>query len=245
MGSTIQKWIDEKGKLHFSLIDPDEQIPNEAGEMADFCVSCGTDAIMVGGSTVDFQKSQETTIAIKKTVSVPVILFPSCANVLNIFADCIFFMQLVNSISRKFLIEEQLKAVSFIRKYELECISVAYIIIKTGGNKTTVEEKVGALDIIANDIEKAVNYALMGKIFGFSVIYLEAGSGAKRPVSNEMIRAVREAIDIPIIVGGGIRDAAMAREKIKAGASVIVTGTIGEEDPSELKEIIKAIKSQR
>ncbi|KPJ55922.1 hypothetical protein AMJ49_06075 [Parcubacteria bacterium DG_74_2] len=243
MENIIKQWLRTKGKLHFSLIDPDKQEPEKSGEIAGFCESCGTDAIMVGGSTIDFQKSQETTKAIKDAVNVPIILFPSSAEVINEFADYIFFMALMNSQKRKFLIEEQLKAVPLIKKFGLKPISMGYILINTSEKKTAVEQVSGNLDIIERgDIEKVLKYALTTQYFGMSCIYLEAGSGAEKSVSNKMIKAVKKETDIPLIVGGGIRDAATAREKIETGADVIVTGTIIERNKEKLKEIINAIK---
>ncbi|MCK4781563.1 geranylgeranylglyceryl/heptaprenylglyceryl phosphate synthase [Candidatus Parcubacteria bacterium] len=243
MENTIKQWIEAKGKLHFSLIDPDKQTPDEAGEMADFCVSCGTDAIMVGGSTIDFQKSQETTIAIKDAVNVPVVLFPSSAEAINEFADYIFFMKLMNSKKRQFIMEEQLRGAPLVKKFGLIPISMGYVLIGTSERKTAVEQVSGNLDIIEkDDVEKALKYALTTQYFGMSCVYLEAGSGAEKPVSNKMIRMVKKEIDIPLIVGGGIRNAATARKKIKSGADIIVTGTVIEKDKERLKEIISVIK---
>ena len=120
---------------------------------------------------------------------------------------------------------------------------MGYMVISTSKKPTTVETKI-KLDIIKDeDIEKAVDYAIYAECMGMQCVYLDAGSNPEKPVPDEMIKAVRNAIEIPIIVGGGIKNAEEAKRKIEAGANVIVTGSIIEEDIETLKEIIKAVHS--
>jgi phosphoglycerol geranylgeranyltransferase len=119
---------------------------------------------------------------------------------------------------------------------------MGYIVVSMSKTPTTVE-KVASLDRIGEtDIEKAVNYALAAKYLNLQCIYLEAGSGAEKPVPNEMIKAVRKEVNIPIIVGGGIRDGKTAREKTDAGADIIVNGSVSEENSARIRGIIEAIK---
>jgi len=242
--NVIEEWLMEKGhKLHFSLIDPDKQKASEAAEIASLCSSYGTDAIMVGGSTVNGRMTEETTIEIKDVIDIPVIIFPNSAHAVNEFADYIFFMSLMNSRDRRFLIEEQFHGAQLVEKFGIHPIGMGYIVISSSKKMTTVE-RLGKLDIIReNDIDKAVNYALTAQYFGMHTVYLEAGSGAEKPVSNEMIMAVNDRLDIPIIVGGGIRDGKTALDKVEHGADVIVTGTIAERNHKKIKEIISAVKS--
>lgn len=240
----IQELLKNNQTLHFTLIDPENQDPKQAGYRTRLCESYGTDAIMVGGSTTRDRKSMYNTIdAIKKEVKIPVIIFPNSAETISENADYIFFMSLLNSRQDRYLIEEQLKGVPLINEWGVEPISMAYLVISTSEIPTTVESRVKLDKIQGNDIEKAVNYALIAKIWGFDCLYLEAGSNADKPVPNEMIQAIRDAVDIPIIVGGGIRDAKTALEKANAGADIIVNGTLSEEDPTKIKEIIEKIKS--
>ena len=122
-------------------------------------------------------------------------------------------MSLLNSKSRKYLVEEQLKGALVVKKFGITAIPMGYIVISTSKKPTTVET-VGQVDRIwENEIDKTVSYALMAQYFGMHCIYLEAGSGAEKPVPDGMIKAIREQLDIPIIVGGGIRDAKTARQK--------------------------------
>lgn len=232
----------EGNYLHFTLIDPGKQTPEEAFELAEFSKESGTDAIMIGGST-SVKKSilDETVIAAKET-ELPVILFPSNVNFLSRYANAVFFLSLLNSRNPRFIIREPAKGAPIIKnELKIEAISVGYIVVKPG---MTVG-KVGQADLIKeDDISSAVEYALFAQLCGFKFVYLEAGSGSPKTVPNEIIAGVKKELTIPLIVGGGIRDAETAKEIIEAGADIIVTGNIIEGQRfSELGEIIAAVKS--
>jgi len=230
-------------KMHMTLVDPDKQDPVEAGEIAKTAVDLGTDAIMIGGSTgIDQENLDGTVSEIKKNVDVPTILFPGGAHTISRFADAIYFMSILNSKNVKNVIGEQRKASLVIKKMSIETIPMGYLIVEPG---MTVG-RVGEASLIPRDSPGiAVEYALAGQYLGMSLIYLEAGSGAPSPVPREMIHQVKEEIDIPLVVGGGIRDAEAAGLVAGAGADIVVTGTIVELDksPSVLGEIIESIKS--
>ncbi len=243
---TIAKDITQlckKKKLHFSLLDPDKQEPKEAGEIAKIVEDAGSSAIMVGGSTLISQKQVDETVkAIKKSSKLPVILFPSGAKFLSRYADAVFFMSLLNSRNLDFVIREHVKGASFVKLSGIEPISMGYVIVEPG----MTAGRMGEVDLIKkNDFNTAIGYALAAQYLGMSFFYLEAGSGAPNPVSNEMISAVKKNIDMPLIVGGGIKNASTAKEKVKAGANVIVTGTTleeGKDIKKVLNEIIKSIE---
>ncbi len=241
MENTLKKWVDEKKKLHFTLIDPEKQKPEEAGELALKAESFGTNAIMVGGSTIEGTIVDDTVKAIKNSSSLPTILFPSTAKGVSPNSDYIFWMMLLNSMDRRFLIGEQMKAAIPLSTSNIKPIPMGYIVISTSSKPTEVE-KVGQVDKIGvGDIEKALSYALTAEYYGMHCIYLEAGSGAQNPVPVAMIAMIKDKISIPLIVGGGIRDPDTAKKIADAGADIIVTGTIAENDPEKLGEIIKAI----
>lgn len=242
--NVLSNWLTEKKrKLHFTLIDPDKQPPAEAAKIARECMSYGTDAIMLGGSTAGREHVNETAAAIKAAVSLPVILFPGSSGGITKYADYIFFMSLLNSKRRKLLVEEQVEGSMLIKASGIKPISMGYIVVSTSQKPTTVE-RIADLDVIhENDIEKLLKYALAAEYLGMSCVYLEAGSGAEKPVPDEMIRCVRENLAIPIIVGGGIRDAKTASAKLASGADAIVTGTLAEKDTLKVKEIIEAVKA--
>ena len=242
----IQEWLEGRpGPLHFTLIDPDKQSPDELVNRVKVCQGYGTDAIMVGGSSpFSRQLLDDTVKAIKGSVDLPVILFPNSAAALTKYADYIFFMSLLNADDPRFINREQVSAVSFMEGEALRPLSMAYIVISTSRRPTAIERRVKLDRIEETDVEKASAYALAAQYLGMKCVYLEAGSGADRPVPPPMIREVKDRIDIPLIVGGGIRDADSARHTADAGADAIVTGTVVEEDMGELEAIIGAIRTE-
>jgi len=158
-------------------------------------------------------------------------------------ADAIFFMSLLNSKDRRYLIEEQARGARFVKESKLEVIPLGYIVIDRGQKVG----EVGRVEIIdESDMEKITGYALAAQLFGMRAVYLEKGSGADKPIAKDTISAVKRAIDVPLIIGGGVRTPEQAREISKAGADYIVTGTLMEETPIQelcrtLGEIIEAI----
>ena len=233
----------KKSKLHFALLDPDKQKPEKAGEIAKTAEQAGSAAIMVGGSTIVSQEQVDETVkAIKEHSKLPVILFPSGAKFLSKYADAVFFMSLLNSRNLNYVIREHVKGAPFVKLTGIEPISMGYVIVEPG----MTAGRVGEVDLIGkDDIQTAVGYALSAQYLGMNMFYLEAGSGAPEPVSDEMIAAVKKAIDIPLIVGGGIRSPKVAMQKTKAGADIVVTGTKLEEEKNvhkTLADLIDAIE---
>jgi len=242
MENVIARWVESKGALHFTLIDPEKQKPTEALKLASYAQDHGSNAVMVGGSTVSGAIVDETVESLKEVLRIPIILFPSGAAGVSPHADYLFFMSLLNSRDPRFLVGEQVKAAPLLSKIGVKPIPMGYIVVSTSRKSTTVEV-VGKVDRIGEkDSKKAVAYALTAQYFGMHCVYLEAGSGADKPVPDKLIREVKDALSIPLIVGGGIRDPKTAKQKVAAGADVIVTGTIAEDDPKKLAEIIKAVK---
>jgi len=226
-----------------TLLDPDEQSPESAARISRQVVKAGSDAIMLGGSTGLTQELvDKTVLAIKDAVDVPVILFPTIASAVSLHADAIYFMSLLNSKNPRFLLGEQMKASLRIKKSGLQPLSMGYIIVEPGMEAGMV----GEADCIGrDDVDSAVGYAVAGELLGMHLIYLEAGSGAPEPVPPKLISGVREALDVPLIVGGGIRKAEQAKAALDAGADMIVTGTIIEEDgvSQAFRDIVSIIKS--
>ncbi len=243
----IRNYLDEKisetGAIHLTLIDPDEQDPENAGELASMADSGGTDGIMIGGSTNAGGKLlDETVIEIKKRSDLPTILFPGSLDGVSGEADAIFFLSLLNSKNPFYISGFQKEGAPLVKQSNLEPIPVAYLIIEPGGKVG----KVGEANLIKrNDPETAKNYALAAQYLGMNTIYLEAGSGAKTPVPTEMIQKVSDATEITLIVGGGIRKPEEAKERVEAGADIIVTGTIieeAEEKTEKIRKIVQEIK---
>lgn len=240
----VKDYIDErlsKGTMHMTLLDPAKQSCEEAGRISKQAQSFGTDAIMVGGSTdVTQQNLDETVLAIKKECPLPIIYFPSGAHAISPHCHAIYFMSMLNSRNIKHVIGEQVAGAPIIKKIGLEPISMGYIIVAPG---MKVGE-VGQADVIPRDnVKLACAYALAAQYMGMQLVYLEAGSGAPDPVPLEMITAVKRTIGVPLIIGGGIRRPEQALTVKKAGADIVVTGTIAEHDDlSSLEAIIKAVK---
>ncbi len=244
--NVVYKLIKKYNKLHFSLIDPATQDPMQAGEVAKVCEQYGTNAIMVGGSTgIKRNLVYDTIKNIKENVKIPIILFPNSAESISENTEHIFFMELLNSKETKYRGGEQAKGALLVKKWGIKCVSMGYVVVSTSTKPTTIEKRVQLDKIKIDDIEKAIAYAEQAEMGGKSCVYFEAGSGADRPISNEMIREIRNNIDIPIIIGGGITNGNVAKEKIEAGADVIVTGTIIERNKENIIDIIKKIQSAR
>lgn len=214
------------GPLHFTLIDPDKQGPKAAADMAEAAMNAGSHAILVGGSTLDDPRRLDKLVKlVKKRSGLPVILFPGGSTQVSTHADAVLFMSLLNSRDPRFLVGEQVAGAPVIDKLRMEPIPMGYLVVAPGG---TVG-RVGKAELIQpDDLDTAVAYALTAQMFGMRFVYLEAGSGAATPVPPRLIRAVKRAVQVPVIVGGGIRDHESAHEAIRAGADVIVTGTLVE-----------------
>ncbi len=229
---------------HIILIDPDSQTSEEAAKRCVAAVIAGSRMIFVGGSTgTDSNNVHETVKAIQETLElcswnasqdsssdsemweIPVVLFPAAANAFSSAADGITFMMLMNSTTPKFLIEEQLKGAMPIKQANVTPISMGYVVCAPGGKVG----EVGQANLITeNDIDLITSYAICAESYGFSTIYLEAGSGANQAVSPELIRAVRNSCNLTLLVGGGIRDGKSASIAVDAGADWIVTGNLTE-----------------
>jgi phosphoglycerol geranylgeranyltransferase len=236
--------VSSSGAAHLTLIDPDSQSPELAGQMAEEAARGGTDGIMVGGSVgASGAVLTETVSRIKALTDLPVILFPSSVAGLCDNADAVFFMSLLNTRSTSYLIENQAMGAPLVLRYGIEPIPMAYIIIEPGGTVAWVGD---AKRIPRSKPELAVAYALAGKYLGMRVVYLEAGSGADSPVPAAMVGAVKRALgDTLLIVGGGVRSGAAASALVKAGADIIVTGTAVEKSSdvaSFVLEVTRAIK---
>lgn len=242
----LTRVVKTDGAAHLTLIDPDSQSPEKAGEIAEAAYDGGTDAIMVGGSVgATGILLEETVKEIKKRAELPVILFPSSSAGLCKSADAVFFMSLLNSRDNSYLIGNQALGAPLVMKYELEPIPMAYLILEPGGTVGWVGD---AKKFPRDKPEITMAYALAGRYFGMRFVYLEAGSGADKPVPTEIVSKVKSALgDVLLVVGGGIGNGKTASKLVTAGADLIVTGTAVERSKdvrSFVQEIAEAIKGQ-
>lgn len=232
----ILKEIQTKKTIHMTLLDPDKVGPEEAAEVASKAYQAGTSAIMVGGSIgVSEGMTDEIVLAVKKRVPIPVILFPGSPTALSRHADAVWFMSVLNSQNPYFITGAQMQGAPIVRRYGLEAISLGYIIVGWGG-AVSIVSYTRPLPFAKPEIAAA--YALAAEYMGFEFVYLEGGSGGK-PVPPGVVRAVKKTVSLPVIVGGGIRRPSTARVLAKAGADIIVTGTITE----EAEDVYSAIRS--
>ena len=240
----LQKRIREEGCIHMTLLDPEKKSGYDCAAIAKQAETGGTAAIMVGGSTVASGVEMEDAVKrIKAIVKLPVIIFPNNIASITGAADAIWFMSLLNSSNTYYLIDSQAIGAPMVKKLGIESLPMGYIIIGYGG----AAGYVGQARVIPYERpELAVAYASAAELLGMRYIYLEAGSGAPQPVTPQMIAAVRKYCSGTLIVGGGIRDPKAAVAAKKAGAQIIVTGTLVEEEDKvteRISEITKALKA--
>ncbi len=234
-----------KGPLHLTLIDPDKTPGEAAAAVARGAAEQGSDAVLLGGSTgISTEKMGATARAIKGACRLPVIIFPEGPVSLTREADAVLFMSLLNSRNLDLVIRLHAKSAPTIRALGLEPIPLGYIVVAPG---MRVGE-VGAADVVPRERpEIAAGYALAAELLGMRLVYLEAGSGAPSPVPAPMVHAVRDVLSIPLIVGGGIRSGPDARALLGAGAQILVTGTVTEEEGlgAGFKGILEEVRKAR
>ena len=231
------------GKKSFAvLIDPDKVSASSIVPLIDAANEAKVDYLFVGGSLVITDHLDECILTIKKHSPIPVLLFPGSPSQISRHADALLYLSLISGRNPELLIGQHVISAPFIKSSGLEIISTGYMVVD-GGAPTTVSYISNATPIPADKNDIAMCTAMAGEMLGKKLIYMDAGSGAKKPISEEMIQAVAEQVEIPIIVGGGIRDAEKAYMNCKAGADVIVIGNAIEKDPSLIKEMAAAIHS--
>jgi len=224
---SILSKVSKNKKLLAILIDPDVfQLSKAVGFLNQ--LPKGTTHIFVGGSTVEVGKTEATVSEIKKYTSIPILLFPGDVSQITNNANGLLFLSLLSGRNPEYLIEQQVKAVSKLRNSSLGIISTGYILID-GGVISAVEKVSKTKPISQNNIQKIVDTAVAGELLGSKLIYLEAGSGAKIPVHSKIISAVKKEINIPLIVGGGIKTEIQKQIAYQAGADLVVMGTVYEE----------------
>jgi phosphoglycerol geranylgeranyltransferase len=241
----VKKYIDSKlnnGAVHVTLIDPSRQTPEAAGRLAETAQEVGSDLIFVGGSSGVTQRTlSETAEAVKERSTIPVLFFPTGTDSICLNLDAFLFLSLLNSRNSQFVSGTQSRVSSLLKRLEVEVLSIGYILVEPGMKLG----EIGEADLVARDnFWQAIGFALTAEFMGMSYVYLEAGNGAAQPVPAGMIRAVKREIDIPLIVGGGIRTAIDARRVRQAGADIVVTGTVIETAGyrERLRSILSALK---
>jgi phosphoglycerol geranylgeranyltransferase len=219
----IVRMVSEKEKGLAILIDPDKFWISETTRFLEQ-IPKNTTHIFIGGSTV-FEKQTEVVVSsVKGKTALPVILFPGDFSQLTSKADGVLLLSLISGRNAEYLIEQQLKAVPHLKNSKLEIIPTGYVLLD-GGNESAIARVTDTRPMPQDNIEAIVNTALAGQFMGAKLIYLEAGSGAKYAVRPEVIEAVKKALVIPLIVGGGIKFEDQKQTAYNAGADMVVMGT--------------------
>lgn len=216
-------------KLLAVLIDPDK-FDFEACDFICKQISLSPAThVFVGGSQVFSGHLDELVTEIKTRVNLPVILFPGNPSQISFRADGILFLSLLSGRNPDYLIGHHITAARSLRESPLEVIPTAYLLVD-GGNPSAVERVSQTKPMDATNARIIADTALAGELLGHKLVYLEAGSGAKNPVPANVISEVRKSIDVPLIVGGGIRTQGGIRDAYKNGADLVVIGTAFEQD---------------
>jgi putative glycerol-1-phosphate prenyltransferase len=231
----------EQNKKAFAvLVDPDKVSLQQIAEIAQLCNEALVDYLFVGGSLMVTQHLDECIQSFKMNSDIPVILFPGSPSQVSRYADALFYLSLISGRNPELLIGAHVVSAPMVKSSGLEVISTGYMVVD-GGAATTVSYMSHSAPIPHDKDDIALCTAMAGEMQGKHVLYLDAGSGAKQPISESMIRKIASNTQIPLIVGGGITDPEKAYLNCKAGADVIVVGNAIEKDPSLIKQIANAV----
>ena len=231
------------GKKSFAvLIDPDKINEENLEQLIALAVSAKVDYFLVGGSLVISNYLDECLLLIKKNCTIPAILFPGSTAQVSRYADALLYLSLISGRNPELLIGQHVVSAPIVKKSGLEIMSTGYMVVD-GGAPTTVSYISNASPLPADKNEIAMCTAMAGEMLGMKLIYMDAGSGAMRPISESMIEKVAQSIEVPLIIGGGITEPEKVYLNCKAGADIIVVGNAIEKDVSLIKEMAAAVHS--
>lgn len=231
------------GKKSFAvLIDPDKVNDKKMRQLIKLAVAAQVDYFLVGGSLVISNYLDECVQFIKQNCTIPVLLFPGSSAQVSKYADALLYLSLISGRNPELLIGQHVVSAPVIKQSGLEIISTGYMVID-GGAPTTVSYISNATPIPADKNEIAMCTAMAGEMLGMKLIYMDAGSGAKRAITESMIEKVAACIEVPLIIGGGITYPEKAYLNCKAGADIIVVGNAIEKDASLIMEMASAVHS--
>ena len=228
------------------LLDPDNLDEKGCLDIIKRCNTHAVDYILVGGSLLTTVGQSSLIRLIKEYSTIPVILFPSSSLHIDAAADGILLLSLISGRNPEFLIGQHVIAAPLLKASRLDIIPTGYILVDSG-RQTTASYMSGTTPLPHDKPNIAACTALAGEMLGLQAIYLDGGSGALQPVTSEMIKVVRETIQIPLIVGGGINSSQRASAALAAGADIIVVGNHIEKEPefiTELAQIVRAFNAE-
>jgi len=222
------------------LFDPDDTDEHSLIKSLNVCLAQKVDFIFVGGSLVTSSNLHEVVSMIKSYTDIPCILFPGNAIQIDSSADAILFLSLISGRNPELLIGQHVVAAPVVKRSNLEVIPTGYMLVNSG--KPTSASYISNSQPLPNDKPSlSASTALAGEMLGLKTIYMDAGSGADEPISPKVIKAVKRAIEVPLIVGGGINTPAKAKQVLDAGADIIVIGNGAQKNLSLLAEVSKVV----
>lgn len=224
------------------LIDPEVEHLSILEDILRISLENEVDYFFVGGSLVVDDALDQCISVLKRQTQIPVILFPGSGSQIHAGADALLFLSLISGRNPNLLIGQHVESAVKLKKSGLEIIPTGYILVESG-RMTTAHYMSNTQPIPHDKPEIAFSTAIAGELLGLRLIYMDAGSGAQQPVSAEMIRKVVSGIDIPLIVGGGIRTSEQAASLYVSGADVLVVGNSIEKDPMRISEFCKVKNS--
>jgi putative glycerol-1-phosphate prenyltransferase len=223
------------------LVDPDKTNQESSRELAVIARQSGVDWFFVGGSLLTQNSLDNCIKTLKEHADIPVVLFPGNTLQMSNRADGILFLSLISGRNAEMLIGRHVIAAPYLKLSTLEVISTGYMLIESG-RPTTVSYMSNSVPIPADKDDIAACTAMAGEMLGLKLIFMDAGSGANNPVSESMIKAVSQSIEIPLLVGGGISTPEKATAACQAGADIIVVGNAIEKDDTLILKMAEAIK---
>src|SRR3954452_4050009 len=218
------------------LIDPDKVDNLKIDQLVTLSIESKVDYLFVGGSLIISNNLDECIQQIKSLCNIPVILFPGSPAQVSKYADALLYLSLVSGRNAELLIGQHVVSAPVVRQSGLEIMPTGYMVID-GGAPTTVSYISNAAPIPADKNEIAMCTAMAGEMLGMKLIYMDAGSGARRAITENMIEKVAKHIEVPLITGGGIGDPEKAYRNCKSGADVIVIGNAIEKNPALIGEM--------
>ena len=230
----------EGKKLFALLIDPDKQDKSALISVIEKAKSAKADFFFVGGSLLTNDSLDSCLSTLKEHADIPIVLFPGNAMQVNDKADGILFLSLISGKNAEMLIGKQVITAPILKQSSLEVLPTGYMLIDSG-NPTTVSYMSNTTPIPNDKNAVAACTAMAGEMLGLKLIFMDGGSGAENPISEQMIAAVRQAVDCPIIIGGGISSGDKAIINCKAGTDIIVVGNAIEKDENLITEIANAV----
>ena len=238
----LEKQRKENGTQILALIDPDSKNDPILSEIIKTINHSNYDGILVGGSRISDNNFEKRLKKIKGETNLPIIIFPGDSTQISKTADAILFLSLLSGRNPKYLIEEQVSSSQKIYNYKLEVISTGYILLKTD-SKSAVETISNTEPLDMDDSENIISHTLAAEYLGNQLLFLECGSNSNSTINTKLLNQINKVLNIPIMVGGGIKDKNTALELAKNGASYLVIGSLIEQtlDPLFLSDINESI----